>query len=278
MRDKNWFFCAIAFLLTLTFSCGSWAVDDSCFSSVDYVTPKENTVDRALYVIIDETVPLSEEMKSKIVALLKGWGKAGDQVKIARFSASYRGLYPELIFASKLDSVPDKRFMFNLHYQDRERIKTCMQEQQASFSNKFTKALQVALQNINPKIPKSELLGSLKLLSKQLVMPDNAKQKTVLLISDGLENSGTTSFYANKLVRNIDSRKEIAKIRRKGLMGSWDKANVYIYGLGLMPDKKSYSKPEHVMKIRRFWEHYFVESGARVKAIGIPELLLTSID
>ena len=255
-----------------------WAGESNCFSSVKYVTPKDNRATRALYVLVDETVPLSDDMKKRVEKLLSGWGQAGDQVKIARFSASYRGLYPELIYSKKIDPMPDDNFMFNLHYKDKKSVMKCMEMQKEEFKTSFAKALKASLKNINPKIPKSELLGSLKLLSKQLVSKDDAIEKTILLISDGLENSNNLSFYSKKVVKSLNPRKEIAKLRRKGLMGYWKNANVYMYGVGLMPDKKRYSKPENVLKLKRFWEHYFVESGAKVKEIGTPELMLTSIE
>lgn len=250
----------------------------SCFANIDYVQPEPQKVKRALYVLVDETVPLTESMKKKVLALLSDWGKPGDMIKIARFSASYRDLYPELVFSRKVEMKPGEAFMFNLSYKDKKSVLNCLINQKKTVKEAFAKQLQVSLKNINPKIPRSELLGSLKLLSKQVYLPDEAMKKTVLLISDGMENSTTTSFYAKGKLKNINPRKEISKVRRKGMMGFWKKANVYVYGLGLMPDNKSYAKPETVEKLKRFWEQYFVESGARVKAIGAPELLLTAIE
>lgn len=275
---RGYYLMAVLAILSVFGSSSLMAGEMGCFAQVKYVKPADTRAGRALYIMVDETVPLSDAMKKKIEKLVAGWGNPGDQVKIARFSASFRGLYPELVFSKKLDGIPDDNFMFNLHYKDKKAVKKCMQEQQEEFKKTFSKALKAALKNVDPKIPKTELLGSLKLLSKQLVLPDDAKEKTVLLISDGLENSGALSFYSKKVVKKLDSRKEIAKLRRKGMMGYWKKANVYMYGVGLMPDKKRYSKPENVLALKRFWEHYFVESGAKVKEIGTPELLLTSID
>jgi len=93
-----------------------------------------------------------------------------------------------------------------------------------------------------------------------------------------MENSTVTSFYAKGKVRKIKPRKEISQVRRKGMIGFWKGSNIYVYGLGLMPDKKTYTKPETIQKLKRFWEQYFVESGGTIKAIGAPELLLTSIE
>jgi len=250
----------------------------SCFADIDYVKVTPQKTKRALYVLVDETVPLTANMKKRVVALLDDWGKPGDMIKIARFSASYRNLYPELVFSEEVEMMPGERFMFNLSYKDKKYVKLCLDEQRNNFKALFQKQLRLSLKNINPKIPKSELFGSLKLLSKQVYLPDVAEEKTVFLITDGIENSTVTSFYAKGKVRTINARKEISKVRRKGMMGYWKKSNVYVYGLGLMPDDKSYATPETIQKLIRFWEQYFVESGGKVKAIGSPELLITSID
>lgn len=250
----------------------------SCFASVDYVTPAPQKTKRALYVFVDETVPLTAGMKKKVVDLLSEWGKPGDIVKISRFSASYRDLYPELVYSQKVEMMPDDAFMFNLSYKDKKAVLACLEDQKKMFKESFVTQLNASLKSLNPKIPKSELLGSLKLLSKQVYLPDEATEKTVFLISDGMENSTVASFYAKGKVRTIKPRKEISEVRRKGMIGYWKHANVYIYGLGLMPDKKAYAKPETIQQLKHFWEQYFVESGGKVRAIGSPELLLTAIE
>ena len=256
----------------------AYAKQVSCFVSVDYVTPKPQKVKRALYVLVDETVPLTGNMKKKVVALLSEWGKPGDMVKIARFSASYRDLYPELVFSQKVEMMPDKAYMFNLSYKDKKTVIACLDNQKKMFKESFSAQMTISLKALNPKIPKSELLGSLKLLSKQVYLPDEAMEKTVLLITDGLENSTVASFYGKGNMRSIKPRKEISQVRRKGMIGFWKHSNVYIYGLGLMPDTKSYAKPEMIQRLKQFWEQYFVESGGKVRAIGAPELLLTAIE
>ena len=265
-------------MLSTLYSVSVSASDNSCFSDVSYAKPLENRAKRGLYILIDETVPLSKSMKVKVKKLVKGWGKQGDLVKIARFSASYRGLYPELIFHQKIESMPDSAFLYNLHYKDKKFIKQCLSDQKTTFKKEFSSSLNLALTNLNPKIPKTELLGSLKQLSKKLVVPNEAIEKTVLLISDGMENSAVISFYKKKTLKNIPPLKTIAKLRRKGMMGFWKNAKVYMYGVGLMPDKKRYANPKLVLNLKHFWERYFIEGGAKTAEIGTPELLLTSID
>ncbi|HFE38145.1 MAG TPA: hypothetical protein ENK06_06960 [Gammaproteobacteria bacterium] len=254
------------------------ASEASCFSRVTYATPAELRAKRGLYILIDETAPLTKAMVAKVQSLVKGWGKPGDMIKIARFSASYRGLYPELLFSRKVEAMPDDAYMFNLHYRDKVSIKECLEEQKNRFKKDFPIKLTAALKHLNPKIPKTELLGSLKQLSKKLVVPNEALSKTVLLVSDGMENSSVISFYKNKNLRSFNVKATISKLRRKGMMGFWKNTKVYMYGTGLMPDKKRYADPKTVQNLKYFWERYFVAGGAKSAEIGTPELLLTALN
>lgn len=274
---KNKLSCMLTLVLVLT-TVSTFANQTSCYSNISYATPEKKEAERALYVFVDETIPLSDSMKKKIQELLTSWGKPGDLVKIARFSASYRELYPELVYSAFIEQKPDEKFMYNLHYMDKKQVMECLEEQKSRFKLGFETQLKAALKNINPKIPKSEILGSLKLLSKQLVLPDKAKEKILFLITDGIENSGVTSFYARGALKNIDHLKTISSLRKKGMMGYWKNTQVYVYGLGLLADKKQYVNPNHVQSLKRFWERYFVESGGKILEIGTPELLLTEID
>jgi len=263
---------------SLSFQYTASAQSESCFSNISYITPEKQVAKRALYILVDETVPLSKDMKYKITSLLSGWGRQGDKVKIARFSASYRGLYPELVYEKQIEQKPDDNYMFNLRYKDKKLVASCLEQQQLQFKKSFSQQINASLDAVDPKIPRSELMGSLKLLSKQIILNDEAKEKVVLLISDGLENSELTSFYSGGKLRNIKPLKEISKLRRKGMMGYWKNTKVYMYGLGLMPDEKQYTNPDRINSLKRFWERYFVEGGGRVNAIGTPELLLTAIE
>lgn len=251
---------------------------ENCYASIDYMPKVSQKADRALYVLVDQTLPLPETMRQKIAFLLETWGKPGDLVKIVRFSSHARGKYPELMFSQQLPKNPSEEYLFNLRYNDRQSLKTCLESQQQEFSDNYQKALVSALGSIDPSIAKTELLFTLRDLSKQLINTDEARSHTVLLISDGLENSASLSFYKRGQMRKLDARGIINKLRREGLIGFWKGANIYMYGLGLVPDEKKAIKTEALKQLRVFWEQYFVEGGGRVKALGMPELLVTAIE
>jgi len=250
----------------------------SCYAGIDYIKPVNTQAERALYVFIDQTTPLSGKMRKKISALLTTWGKKGDLLKVARFSANYRGKYPELIFNQKIDGLPEHEYVYNLRWKDKKEFLACIENQEKEIKLQFVKLIRQTLEANNPKTPKTELLYSLKELSRQVIIKHEAKSKTVLLVSDGMENSEVLSFYKTGGLKKVNVRKTILKIRRQGLIGHWKGTNVYIYGLALGSKKKPYTSPKSVNRLKSFWEHYFVEGGAVVKGIGAPELLVSSIE
>ncbi|MDH5219155.1 MAG: hypothetical protein OEX19_15735 [Gammaproteobacteria bacterium] len=263
---------AIAFMFPMLVSA------NSCFDAIDYIKPKDTTPDRALYVFVDQTTPLNKEMRQKVSRLLEGWGKPGDLVKVAQFSANMEGRYPEVVFNQQADVVPDEKYLFQLRWNDRKEMMACLENQKEPFKMAVKAAVDGSLKAISSKIPKTELLFSLKELSKQIVIKDEAKHQVVVLISNGMENSSYMSFYGGKTMKKLPTQKTISTVRRKGLIGHWRGADVYIYGLGVLENKKAYVKAEQLKELRAFWERYFVEGGGKIKAVGMPELLVSAID
>jgi hypothetical protein len=112
-----------------------------------------------------------------------------------------------------------------------------------------------------------------------MVAVDDIEDKTVLLVTDGLENSELFTFHKRGKVRLINAKASLDKVRRKGLIPSWHKAKVYVFGLGYISDDKFYSSPKIVKPLKQFWERYFAEGNAvlKVNSIGTPMLLTKTI-
>ena len=249
----------------------------SCYKGVGEGQSFDVMPDHALYILVDQTTPLSTAMKSRLTQIVSGWGNAGDHVKIVGFSANFRDQYPRLYFDGRVERQPTQEFLFNLHYKEKTTLANCLQEQQKAFNSGFNNQFAQALSDISVEIPKTDLLYSLKQISDQLVKPQDGMKRTVLLVSDGLENSSVTSFYQKGKIKILNDKKVISHVRRKGLVANWKNANVYLYGIGLWPKPSEYANVKAVSSVGRFWERYFVEGNAIIKAIGTPELLITSI-
>lgn len=251
---------------------------NTCYDAIDYIKPDQTKPARALYLLIDQTTPLSKDMRQRITQLLEGWGKPGDLIKVAQFSANMQGRFPQVTFNQRAVVKPDEKYLFQLRWKDKNDLLACLEDSKRMYKESLDKAIKTALDGMSSKIPKTELLFSLKELSRQVVLKDEAERQVVVLVSNGMEHSGTMSFYQKGKLKSLSTQKTISQVRRKGLIGYWHGTEVYIYGLGMLENQKAYVTPTSLKLLSDFWERYFVEGGAKVQAIGMPELLLSSID
>lgn len=247
-----------------------------CFEQLE-VPPADNAPVRALYLFVDETTPLAEPMKARVAELVADWGRAGDVVKIARFAANMNGRHPELVFSASVDRRPSEDYLFNLRYAEKAALLSCFEKHAQDFRQQFRDHLAATLNSVDPKLPKTDLLHALRALANDVILIKDAPEKTVLLVSDGLENSGLQTFYKGRAAKRIDPKSEIATARKHRLIANWKGASVYMYGIGLNPNGQKYLPPQQVDALKNFWERYFVEGNAMVRGMGTPELLVTAI-
>jgi hypothetical protein len=273
-------FRAIGFMLLCGISGQSFAGTflNSCYD-LPGVTPPDNTPQKGLYVFIDQTMALTPMMKQAVIDLVSQWGAHGERVKISRFSANISGQYSELVFDEVGNIPPTEPYLFHLRSKHKRQILACIEEKKNDFHSALVDSLFTTLKLTNDKLPKTNLIHSLAEFAEQMVAVDDIDDKTVLLITDGLENSDLFSFHKRGKVKLINPKQSLSKVRGAGLLPSWHKAKVYLMGLGYISDEKFYSRPKIIKPLKQFWERYFAEGNAILKAnsIGTPMLLTKSI-
>ncbi|KPJ95804.1 MAG: hypothetical protein AMJ53_02005 [Gammaproteobacteria bacterium SG8_11] len=251
---------------------------NSCYD-LPAVVPPENKPQKGLYVFIDQTMALTPLMKQAVIDLVSEWGANGERVKISRFSANISGQYSELVFDEVGNIPPTEPYLFHLRTKHKKQILACIEEKKHDFHKALVDSLTTTLKLTNDKLPKTNLIHSLADFAEQMVAVDDIEDKTVLLVTDGLENSDLFSFHKRGHVRLINPKDSLNKIRSKGLIPSWHKAKVYVMGLGYISDEKFYARPKIITPLKQFWERYFAEGNALLKSnsIGTPMLLTKSI-
>lgn len=252
---------------------------NSCYD-LPGVTPPDNKPQKGLYVFIDQTMGLTPLMKQAVIDLVSQWGANGERVKISRFSANINGQYSELVFDEVGNIRPTEPYLFHLRSKHKKQILACIEAKKHDFHTALVDSLSATLKLTDDKLPKTNLIHSLAQFAEQMVAVDNdIKDKTVLLVTDGLENSDLFSFHKRGKVRHINPQESLGKIRSKGLIPSWHNAKVYVMGLGYISDEKFYARPKIIKPLKQFWERYFAEGNAVLKAnsIGTPMLLTKSI-
>lgn len=254
------------------------APSHSCYAAITYGDPYDVQPKRALYVMIDQTTPLDDLLRKKIAKLVVNWGKPGDRLKVAVFSANFRGHFPEVVYSGVVEPEPDERYLYGLRWADKRTLLDCLSAQQTAVREAFRAKMVYGLSSPHVKSKRSDLIYSLKELSRQIIAENDAKERHVLLVTDGVESTPALMTYRKGKPAQADAQQFMNKIRRMGLVASWKGANIYIYGLGLSEKKNAYITPESVDHLARLWERYFVEGNGVVRAIGRPELLLTEIE
>lgn len=251
----------------------------SCYAA-NKLKIKPPQTEAEVFVLIDQTTPLDPSLQDAVRENAGRLIKAGSAFVIASFSSFGQGRYLEVLSAGALEGQIDPKSRDDISVKVLRNFDTCMAGQ-ADFGRKSAAgALNKALTGTSPELAKSDVMGSLKELSSR-VKQSAAKEKIVFLVSDMLENSGISSFYASKNVRAIDPAAELKKAQGSQVVGDFGGARVFVLGAGLVQenaggknkDSGVYRNPKTMSLLRQFWEGYFEASNAKLVEFGAPALL-----
>ncbi len=247
----------------------------SCYEDLNLENPNHKL--DALYIFIDQTTYLTKTMKKSIAGLISDWGENGDRVKILRFSANVKGQFTELMFNETVDAMPSEEYLFHLRTKDKKNLLTCLQRKPAQFKTLFKKTLTRTLKMTTHTLPKTDLLYSLKLLASKTMTQKDEHRQTVLIITDGLENSDYLRFHGKGTIKKINLKRSFKKLKKNKLIANWNNADIYIYGLGHISNTDTYIRPKLIAPLKNFWQAYFSKGKGKVKQLGTPEILLSTI-
>lgn len=269
-----------AYLLTIAFFLfGNHSFAEikikSCYEDLDLENPNHKL--DALYIFIDQTTYLTKAMKKSVTSLISDWGENGDRVKILRFSANVKGQFTELMFNETVDAMPSQEYLFHLRTKDKKNLLKCLQRKATQFKTLFKKTLTDTLKMTKNSLPKTDLLYSLKLLASKTMAQKDEHRQTVLIITDGLENSDYLRFHGKGTVKKVRLKRSLKKLKKHKLIANWNNADIYMYGLGHISNADTYIRPKLIAPLRNFWQAYFNKGKGKVKQLGTPEILLSTI-
>ena len=258
--------------LTLAALTASASDVPSCYAANGL---KEPTAERAIFVLIDQTTLLNAQLKNSVMTNTGNFLKTpGTAFTAASFSAYTQGRYLDVTKTGTLEpALPDAA-------RNSTKLKTldvfdeCMKGQRAYGLKTAADAVTQAMAGATATLTKSDVQASIRALS-DVVRASPARERVVLIVSDMLENSTVSSFYADWNVRHIDPKKELAITKASGMTGNFGGARVYILGAGLLPDSKkgAYRDPKKMDALKAFWAAYFKSSNADLIEFGQPALL-----
>ena len=260
-------------LLFITLSTLLLARNDvpSCYDALKIDGPKGAT-EKELFILVDQTTQLDKNMMIYTYKNMMKFMKNGYRVTIASFSANANGKYTDIAYSGKLEALLPNSAKHEIAKKKLRKYQGCMNSQYKYAKKKATKALVHVLKGANKKLPHSDIIKSLNDIAKYIIKPSQSHNKVVLLVSDMMEHSSITSFYAKGRLKKVNTDKEIAKVKKSGYMADFVTTKVYVIGTGMV-GKNSYRDSKTLKALTKFWETYFTVSNAQLKAIGTPMLL-----
>jgi hypothetical protein len=281
--QTNVMFSAALLALGLGLGAGASAAPvnqiPSCYAA-GKLEIKPAAAQRAFFIVLDETVILDDALKRSLWDLVKPVVAPGTEVSIYRFSAYSQGKYLDVVAAGVLEAPIPAGVRDSVSVPKLKNFDACMTGQ-AQYGLTLTRnAIGKVLADSSFDLAKSDIDGSLFALSK-VVRESKAPVRTVLLVSDMLENSTVSSFYQNKGVRKVDPAAELKKVEAAKLFGDFGGASVYVMGAGLIQapaggakaQPAQYRDTRTMNSLQQFWSGYFERSNAKLEAFGTPALL-----
>lgn len=250
----------------------------SCYAANPKIGRAAPAPDTELFVLVDQTTLLDQNLQNSVRENVARLIKPGTAFVIASFSAFSQGHYMEIINAGALETgLPDKA-RDDVAASALKTFDACMAGQQQFAVKMAAGALNKALGGSSPALAKSDVLASIKDLSAR-VRTSPARDRVVFIVSDMLENSTVSSFYAENNVRKIDPAKEMAAAASAKMIGDFGGARVFVLGAGIVPEdngvkgKGVYRDPKTIAALKDFWTGVFSKSNAQLVEFGTPALM-----
>ncbi len=274
---KKSFFIILA-LFAIAFCTSGMAATgtiSSCYDSK--LSAPATPLTKEIFVIIDQTTLLDDPLKQSVANQIRPFLTAGNGFSVVVFSAFTQGKYTQLLSSGQLDHLLPAAQRNDVSKPRLSKFDQCMDRQSALAMQAVGSALRMAFEGTSGEIAKSDVLASLKDISGK-VRQSQATEKVVLMVSDMLENSSISSFYASQSVRRIDPEREMKLAIDNQLIGNFSGARIYVIGAGLFSGdtkKKNavYRDPKTMLALSRFWKSYFDKSKAQLIEFGQPALL-----
>ena len=226
----------------------------------------------ALFVLMDETTELNQYAKAhrSVQDVVVDWLAPGRAVQVIRFSAYVPGREAEIVTNGLLDPDPSDDFIDSMKRSQRSKFNKLHKQQVHIAKARTTRAIRRVFDQYSVSIPKSEILFNVYRLAEH-IRKYKADRKVILLVSDMLENSSVTSFYATGRVRKINPQAELTKVQRKNLIGDFG-GDVTVHIIGLGHGAKEYLDSDRLTELKSFWQQYFKMSNAKIIEMGTPLL------
>lgn len=252
----------------------------NCYDPISsYIDPSYlRGPDRELFVVIDQTIVPDKKLKLELLKKTLGYIKEGDKINVLSFSAYANKHYTELHFTGTMGHSLKESTLHDTPSKLIKKFNRCQNNQKRNGNILTIHAIKEAmtLSDETYDFNNTELIGALNTLATDLFQKSDTTQKTILLFSDMVENSLTSSFLKKGKVRLFNPDIELAKFKKAELIPDLSGLKVYVIGAGWFADGSLYQDSRKIKALRTFWEKFFKASNAKLEGFGTP-MLLTEI-
>lgn len=247
----------------------------TCYNST--VTAVSSQAALELFVLIDQTTLLDTNLQQAVANQVRPFLAPGNAFSVVVFSAFMQGKYTQVLASGHLDAALSKEQRNAAPKSVLAKFDQCFTRQPQQAAQVLGAALRSGFGGSSTDVQKSDILASLKDISSK-VRQSSSKEKVVLLVSDMLENSSVTSFYANNAIRKIDPPKEMQLVSKGQFLADFDGARIYVLGAGLLSasgksSQQKYRDPKTMQALSSFWQEFFSQSNGKLLEVGTPDLL-----
>lgn len=251
----------------------------SCYAAT-HIEPESQPYDKLVYILVDQTVSLGPTLEQSVVDNALRMVQPGSKFVIAEFSAFSQGRYLNVLHTGIVERPLASARINSTPMRAAKALDQCLGQQAGFARTMVAKTLAEAMKGSSSTLDQSDVLLAFKSVA-DAVAADPAQRKTVFAVTDGLENSTVTSFYARGAVRDINPAAELAKAAAAHMVGDFGGAKVYVLGGAMMPpategtkaQRNGYRDPRTLDDLSEFWRGYFAKGNARLVAFGEPALL-----
>ena len=233
---------------------------------------------RELFILIDQTVRFDDKLRKALLKQTLDYVRQGDRITVASFSAYANKHYTELVFSGTMDAALPDSALEHVPVKRAKTFKRCLNAQWDQGRKSMVKHMLAATTGPDDEydFSNTELVSAINTLATDLIGKSGAKDRSLLIFSDMLENSRMLTVFQKGAIRLINPDTELAKVSKAGMIPALDRIKVYVMGGGWLDDGSLYQDSRKLKALRSFWEKFFTSSHARLEGFGEP-MLLTEI-
>ncbi|THD37337.1 MAG: hypothetical protein E7773_04750 [Sphingomonas sp.] len=225
-----------------------------------------------VFVMVDQTTALPPSVVAYLRSIVAAVGRPGTRISLFSFSAYTTGQYFQPRGSYFFEAQPSPSETANIGVQTQRNLRQCLANQAAVGARLLGDRLS---QIVGPAAvavyANSDIMGSLRQIGPRLAA-SHARSRTLVLVSDMLQNMPGNSFYAKGRLRAIDPGAELRNATATGQLADLANATVYIVGAALggrAPDNQIRT-PREINALEQFWRGYVARSHGRLAQFGTP--------